>query len=336
MAIICQQSIKTLCERVAARLVDRLQHGQVPWVRPFKAAKSALPFNVVRSVREKKPQPYSGINRFLLQFFMFEEGWPSPAFLTMKQLQELNPTRDPDGPRLKHVDGKVPLSPEDWKHHGQQACQVVVFKQRTREDDEGEERSSYFGRAYNVYNVAQVENLPADLRDAAGLAEGSFSPQCVPAEVWSAIEGMALAGGIVNAVQPHYRPTQDQIGMPPLSAFVSEDAFLATLLHEAGHAAGHPARVGREPRGGATRKEAIAAYAREELCAEMTSAFAMEAFGLPPTQELQHIGYLQSYIDVLKAEPAVLVWAASQAEKRTSYLVEKAREKASLSAAAAE
>ena len=116
MAIICQQSIKTLCERVAARLVDRLQHGQVPWVRPFKAAKSALPFNVVRSVREKKPQPYSGINRFLLQFFMFEEGWPSPAFLTVKQLQELNPTRDPDGPRLKHVDGKVPLSPEDWKH----------------------------------------------------------------------------------------------------------------------------------------------------------------------------------------------------------------------------
>lgn len=335
MAIIYQASVKALCERVAGRLVERLQQGKVPWQRPFKGAAAALPFNVVRAVREKKPQPYSGINRFLLQFFMWEEGWPSPAFLTMKQLQELNPTRDPDGPRLRHVDGKVPLSPADWKAHGQQACNVIVFKERVRPGDDGEEERSFFGRTYQVFNVAQIENLPADLAAAAGTAEGSFKPECVPAEIMSAIDAMGLAGGIITHVQPHYSPVRDQIGMPPIGAFVSEDAFLATLLHEAGHAAGAAGRVGREPRG-EKREERIAAYAREELCAELTSAFAMAAFGLPPSQELQHVGYLQSYIDLLKAEPSVLVWTASQAERRTSFLVEKARERASLSAVAAE
>jgi antirestriction protein ArdC len=159
----------------------------------------------------------------------------------------------------------------------------------------------------------------------------------VPAEIMAAIEGLRLAGGVVAADQPHYNGRTDTIGMAPFERFVSEDAYLATILHEAGHAAGAPTRAGREPRPSkeAARNEHIAAYAREELCAELTSAMSMAAFGLPATQELQHVGYLQSYLELLKYDPAILVWAASQAEKRTSLLVEKARENASLSAAAA-
>jgi antirestriction protein ArdC len=343
MAIVYGDSVKALCARVALRIADQLEQGKVPWVCPYQR-KGGPPFNVVRRVRDSFKGVYTGINRFLLELEMWANGWRSPAFLTMNQLKDMNPGKDPDGPRLLHVSGAIPMSPDDWRCHGQEPCHVIVFKEGSRWVRDGkkvplgtpgaEEQRSYFGRTYPVFNVAQIANLPADIKEAAAVATGPWTPECVPAEIVAAIEEMKLAGGVVSHDMPHYNARLDQIGMPPFKAFVSEDAYLATLLHEAGHAAGNPTRVGREARGD-TRSEQLAAYAREELCAEFTSAMAMAAFGLPPSQELQHVGYLQSYCAVLKADPAILVWAASQAEKRTGYLVEKARERATLSAAAA-
>lgn len=342
MAIIYGTSVKELCAKVAERITAALAAGTVPWICPYKR-QGGPPFNVFRRVRANHKQPYTGINRFLLELTMWEKGWPSPAFLTVNQLRELNPGKDPDGPRLLRTDGGIPLSPQDWKEHGQEPCYVMVFKPSSKWVKDGrpaaagdpgaEEKASYFGRVYPVFNVAQCANLPPDIKEAAAVSSGEAKLECVPEEIMAAIENMKLLGGIVAADIPHYSATFDRIGMPALKMFIDEDAYLATLLHEAGHAAGNVSRVGREPRGD-SRHEKIAAYAREELCAEMTSAMAMAAFGLPATQELQHIGYLQSYIELLKADPSILVWAASQAEKRTAYLVEKAREKAALEVAA--
>jgi len=343
MAVVFGDSVRSLCQTVADRIIKQLEQGKIPWICPFEQ-RGGAPFNVVRRVRDGHRGVYTGVNNFFLSMEMWAHEWKSPAFVTTNQLRQMNPAKDPDGVRLARVDGGVPLSPDDWRHHGQESSYVVVFRESARYVRDGktvqkdtpgaEAKPSYFGRTYAVYNVAQIANLPPDLAEAARVAEGDWKPDCVPAEIVGALEEMKLAGGMVASNIPCYRPMLDQIGMPEFKAFTGEDAYLATILHEAGHAAGHPTRVGREPRG-ESRTERAVAYAREELCAELTSAMSMAAFGLPATQELQHVGYLQEYIAILKDDPAVLVWAASQAEKRTGYLVEKARLRAALQAAAA-
>jgi len=332
MAIIYGAGVKELCAKIAERLIASLEAGVAPWVCPYDRH-NGLPFNVFRRVRAGHKKPYTGINRVLLELWMWENAWMSPAFMTMTQLRELNPGKDPDGPRIKRVDGGIPLSPDDWRTHGQEPCSVVVFKPKVKKKPDGEEESNYFGRVYSVFNVAQLTNLPPDIAEAAQVSTAPFKPECVPAEILTMIEELRLVGGVTTSQIPCYRPALDQIGMPPRKAFSDNDAYLAVLLHEAGRAAGNAGRVGREPRG-EKRNERIVQYAREELCAEMTSAMSMAAFGLPQTRELQHAAYLNHYIEVLKADPAILVWAASQAEKRTAFLVEKAKLRTELVVAA--
>lgn len=343
MTIYYGDSVRTACERIAQKIVADLQQGKLAWVRPHNIAETR-PFNVVRRVREKQRAVYTGVNRLFLDLQCWSNGWSTPAFLTVEQLKKLNPERDPDGPRLKRVDGGVPLSHDDWRTHGQIGSVALLFKQRTSwqrdgkvvpEGTEGaEERMSAYGRSYLLFNVEQCVNLPADILEAVTVARSERAPTLPSGSIARALEGLRLRGGVQPSHVPCYIPSKDGIGMPPAEAFVSQQALDATWLHEMGHACGHASRCGREQRESKnTRNQVIAAYAREELCAEFTSAFAQEAFGLPAPDTLNHAAYLQHYIELLKAEPEVLVWAASQAEKRTNLLVELASERISSAAA---
>lgn len=69
-----------------------------------------------------------------------------------------------------------------------------------------------------------------------------------------------------------------------------------TILHELGHWTGHKSRLDRltGARFGAP------GYAREELCAEMASAFLCAELGIVPT--VQHADYIGSWLEVLRED----------------------------------
>ena len=62
-----------------------------------------------------------------------------------------------------------------------------------------------------------------------------------------------------------------------------------------------------------------ALYAKEELVAEMTSAFVCASLGIVPT--VRHADYLGSWLEVLREDHRAIVRAASAASKAADYLL---------------
>ncbi|MDZ3836988.1 MAG: zincin-like metallopeptidase domain-containing protein, partial [Rhodospirillales bacterium] len=62
-----------------------------------------------------------------------------------------------------------------------------------------------------------------------------------------------------------------------------------------------------------------ALYAKEELCAEMTSAFVCATLGIVPT--VRHADYIGSWLEVLREDDRAIVRAASAASKAADYLL---------------
>ena len=98
-------------------------------------------------------------------------------------------------------------------------------------------------------------------------------------------------------------------------------AFLATLLHECGHATGHGIRLNREFSG----RFGSEAYAFEELVAELASAFGQAALGIRADIEY-HASYIESWQRVLKQDRYAFVKACTLAQAATDYMVGKQEE----------
>ena len=108
--------------------------------------------------------------------------------------------------------------------------------------------------------------------------------------------------------------------MPNRSTFRSEQAYYRTLFHEFGHSTGAASRLARpdllagEPMG-------TASYGREELTAEMATAFLNAELGYAPEEEGdQHASYIQSWLRIIKGDKKLVIRAASQAQK-AAYLI---------------
>ena len=81
------------------------------------------------------------------------------------------------------------------------------------------------------------------------------------------------------------------------------------------HWTGHPSRLARNFSGTFGSKD----YAREELAAEMGSAFLCAALGIVPT--VRHADYLAGWLEVLREDSRAIFRAASAASKAADYLL---------------
>ena len=107
-----------------------------------------------------------------------------------------------------------------------------------------------------------------------------------------------------------YSPSTDHIQLPPESAFRGPAEYATTGLHELGHWTGHPSRLNRPLQ----NRFGSAAYAMEELRAEMASAFVASVIGIP-TDIPQHASYLSSWIKALKDDKREIFRAAAAAQR---------------------
>lgn len=113
-----------------------------------------------------------------------------------------------------------------------------------------------------------------------------------------------------------YNPATDTIYLPPRHSFVSTAQYFSTWLHELGHWSGHSTRLAR----GLQPRASAAAYAREELVAELTSAFLGAELGLPVTHLHCHASYIDAWLKILDRDPGALLAAAGHAKRAADYL----------------
>jgi len=139
-----------------------------------------------------------------------------------------------------------------------------------------------------------------------------------PREVIPHAEALIAATGAdirIGGNEACYCPGGDYVALPPQQAFRQQIDYYRTALHELGHWTGHPSRLGRDQTGGF----ASAAYGREELCAELASAFLCAALGIRPT--VRHADYIGAWLAIMRVDTRAIFRAASHASKAADYLL---------------
>src|SRR5689334_11397350 len=152
-------------------------------------------------------------------------GYTRHAWLSYKQAQELG--------------GNV--------RKGERSTLVFFFKFLEREeraqDGTTEQLRIPLIRACPVFSVDQCEGIRLPKRAQSGPTESNGAL----GRVGPVVGRLGLPGGVrYGGDAAFYSPGPDSVQMPVVEAFKSRDAFLATLLHECGHATGHPSRLARD------------------------------------------------------------------------------------------
>jgi antirestriction protein ArdC len=119
----------------------------------------------------------------------------------------------------------------------------------------------------------------------------------------------------IGGGEAYYSPSDDYIAVPPQLAFHSKINWYRTALHELGHWTGHRSRLDRDQSGAFGSNS----YAREELVAEMASAYTCASLAIRPT--VRHADYIGSWLAVLREDEKAIFRAASAASKAADYLL---------------
>ena len=105
--------------------------------------------------------------------------------------------------------------------------------------------------------------------------------------------------------------------MPPFEAFRDAESYYATLAHEMTHWTRHSARLDRDF---GRKRFGDEGYAREELVAELGSAFLSADLGIALEPRPDHASYIGSWLTLLKSDKRAIVQAASHAQRAVDYL----------------
>ena len=280
-----------LYARVTDAIVADLEAGVRPWTKPWSAGGRTGP--VSRPLRAGG-QPYSGVNVLLLWSEALAQGFTVPTWMTFRQAAALG--------------GQVRRG-----EHG--ATVVYANRVRRREERDGQsvERSIPFLKAYSVFNVAQIDGLPAAYT-AGPLAAPPADRRIQQAEDFFAATGARIRYGGDAA---YYAPGPDHIQMPAAASFPDIVDFYATLAHECVHWT-RPA--GRLDRDFGRKRWGDAGYACEELVAELGAAFLCADLGLELHPRRDHADYIGDWLQVLRNDKRFLFRAAAFAQKACEYL----------------
>jgi antirestriction protein ArdC len=271
---------------ITNRILEKMEGGQIPWHKPWHSL--GQPRNFLTG------HVYTGINSFLLNFL--SEGLP--LFVTFRQAQKL-------GGNIRKGAKGFPII----------FFNVMEKKKKGGKPDEVERIP--FATYSTVFNVADVEGAHLIMPEAV---TSNFEPlEAAEAIVSSWADRPAIKHLDQRA---YYVPAQDYVNMPIFSSFTSAEGYHKTLFHELTHATGHAQRLNRPDLANNMATKGAAGYAREELTAEMGAAFLCGAAGMnPAATDDNTVAYLQFWLGMLKADPKLLVQAASHAQKAANLIL---------------
>lgn len=279
--------------RITDKIIADLEQGVRTWLRPWNADHAAG--KITRPLRHNGI-PYKGINVIMLWSASVMKGHACPLWLTFRQAQELG------GHVRKGETGEL-----------------VVYADRitrTETDKKGEEieKEIPFLKGYTVFNAEQCDGLPAHYTAKAEPPALTPMQRIEAAERFFAATRADIRSGGTRAF---YAEGPDYVQMPPFETFKDAESFAATLAHELTHWTKHDKRLARDM---GRMKWGDEGYAREELVAELGSAFLCADLGITPEVRDDHAAYIASWLKVLKDDKRFVISAASHAQRAVDYL----------------
>jgi len=285
-------------QEVTNAIIASIEAGTAPWLRPWKLNQGdgIDPISAGLPIRENG-QAYHGINTLVLWAAGADSGYRSQRWLTYNA--------------AKAHGGQV--------RRGEKSPATIVYFSRvigTRESTDGtqEDYSYPLLKHHAVFNAQQCDGLKDDYMFPQPRQFETPEARIEHAEEFFSATGATIHHGGDKA---YYTPSRDSIQMPIFNAFKDSDAYYATLAHETTHWTRHATRLNRSF--GKT-KFGDEGYAREELVAEIGSAFVCATLGLSLEPREDHAKYIAAWLKVLKEDKKAIFQAASFASAAHQFL----------------
>lgn len=275
---------KDIYEMVTDRIIEQLEKGYIPWQKPWTGVHDGA-YNKISN------KPYSLLNQMLLS--------KTGEYASFKQWTELG----------GHI------------RKGEKAEIVTFWKiqQIEEENEDGEKiiKQLPLLRYYNVFHISQVEGVEPksiDLNELQPIEEA----ERIKTEYMQR-EHIKILEKVTD--RAFYSPSLDYIQIPCKEQYQNIEEFYSTLFHEMTHSTGHKVRLDRED-----VKDCMyfgsENYSKEELCAELGSAFLINKLGIASSKSFSNsTAYIQSWLRVLKNDKKFIISASSRAEKAVKYIL---------------
>ncbi len=277
-------------QKIVQEIITSLDKEIIPWRKSWTST--------YKHINGNTENVYRGKNQLLLQLYAVARGFNDPRWMTFEQARKEN---------LRIKKGSTGLSLMKYTlYNSLKKTQITKsdFHQLSSEEQQYVRASVNY---FTVFNAEQVEGIgPYELN----LIKPNKTLIKMAVEAYLEQEGIK----VVNDDRAAYYSGIDNIAMPPIVHFDSEDDYYAVLLHEIGHSTGSKERLNRSERGDI-----------EELVAELTSVMVGVEFGLNYNQSLaqNHTSYCQHWSKRLSDNKDEFFEAVNMANKASEYILDK-------------
>ena len=245
---------------------------------------------------------YNNFNQILLSFISEEKGYKVPVFLTFNQAKEMG-TSVLKGEKGFPVNLYTPIITDKEGNK----ISMDIYSSLTDAEKEAYTVKPYT-TFYHVFNVEQT-NLKEIQPEAwehmldrftfEKHAQGNeyvnpFLDKLIKEQNW------ACPIHLEKQDRAFYNWKEDTITLPTFEQFADKKEFYYTALHEMAHSTGHHSRLNRT-----FGKFGDDSYSKEELVAELSSAFAGKQLGMNPLPRKENAQYLKGWLEAIDKRSGV-------------------------------
>jgi antirestriction protein ArdC len=329
---------KDIYQEITTQIITAMESGNLPWQKAWDGKSGSVLLN--RPINGKTGYPYTKENSLYLSWTMQKSGNSTdPRFFTFKQAQDMgyHIRTGSHGHAVKlgffaSKDCKglpLPIAEQHWTYRIVTVFHATDCCIRTPVLDKDGNQLTEVMTDDAGHPILTKDGLPMCRKI---FCDASIPPYVPKIKGYTHAEKIDLAENMLRrsgakiyhdqANQAVYRPIEDAIHLPPQEAFKTLAGYYATALHELGHWTGHPSRLHRNMGTGFGSP----GYAKEELRAEMASAYLSMDLGIP-LNTMNHAAYTQSWLKTLKNDKMEFFKAANDAQKIANYLKDIVRDK---------
>jgi len=289
-------------------VMEKMKADDLFWRKPWSSVKLNMrPTNYVSKA------PYKGVNFFLLAYLYMRD---NPYWLTFKQVEDRKGTVK-KGAKTAIVTYYTLYCKDTKKNKG---ISEKEYEERRKKGDPDVVAFPTL-KYYRVVNGDDIEGIDWKLPkpEARTDAEKIESAEAI-------VEGMPGRPPIrFGGDRAYYSPGEDYVQMPDMAVFHSDYEYYSTLFHELSHSTKHPSRLGESETRKGGKRFGDAAYAQEELVAELSACYLTGEAGFLYQTINNSAAYLKSWqaglVKMLEEHEKAFVQACGEAIKSTEFIL---------------
>ena len=246
---------------------------------------------------------YNNFNQILLSLVCEKRGYKTPVFVTFKKAQEL-------GANVKKGEKGFPVNYYTPLVKDKEGNKIPYDDYLKLSDMDKEAYTvSHHTTFYHVFNIEQTsfpeknpeaweqmkERFTIEIHAQGNSYVNPYLDKMIKEQEWE------CPINLIHQDKASYNWKEDAITLPTFEQFSDKKEFYYTALHEMAHSTGHHSRLNRT-----FGKFGDESYSKEELVAELSSAFAGKQLGMNPLPRKENAQYLKGWLEAIDKDPEFL------------------------------